>query len=221
MKVAIVGTAPQWQEAPFEDTSWKIWGVSGLFPAAPRINRLYEIHDLKTYEAGVKPREGFEEFALSMKEHFFCHPDLPFPEATKYDFEKRLKHFGPYFTSSVGWMIADAILEGAEEIGIWGVNMAHETEYGYQKPGCTFLLGWARALGIKITIPDTSELLAAPWIYAYQPKPPVLIANEDRKEKYRQNIKLAEQNMMNAVKDKAFCEGVIHNIEHFEKNWGA
>jgi hypothetical protein len=66
--------------------------------------------------------------------------------------------YGDYFNSSVGFMLALAIHEGAEEIAIYGVDMRADEEYGYQRPNCEYLIGLARGKGIKVHIPDVCPL---------------------------------------------------------------
>jgi hypothetical protein len=62
-------------------------------------------------------------------------------------------------------MIALAILEGFEEIHIYGVNMSHFTEYQIQKPSVEYYLGLAKGLGIKIYVPPVSDLLKSNFLY--------------------------------------------------------
>jgi hypothetical protein len=69
-------------------------------------------------------------------------------------------------------MLALAISEGFEEIGVWGVDMIHDSEYGYQKPSGSFWLGVAKGRGIKVTLPVESALLANEgYVYGYDPLP--------------------------------------------------
>lgn len=85
-----------------------------------------------------------------------------------------------YFTNSISWMLALAIMElvpggagtqavAGAELGVWGVDMMMSggagSEYGYQRPSCEWLLGWARAAGIKVVIPDESDLLHTAFTY--------------------------------------------------------
>src|SRR5690606_6566767 len=44
-----------------------------------------------------------------------------------------------YFTSSFSYMLAHAILEGVDEIGIWGVDLVTDEEYTRQRPAAEFL----------------------------------------------------------------------------------
>lgn len=80
-----------------------------------------------------------------------------------------------YYTNSVAWMAAFAILQmhaadgsavapGAE-LGVWGIDMAVATEYGRQRPSCEFYLGIAAGCGILVTLPTTTDLLKCAALY--------------------------------------------------------
>lgn len=82
--------------------------------------------------------------------------------------------------SSIGYMLAFAIVELGDQrhkphdqrdrLGLWGVEMAAEGEYGYQKPNCEALLGYALGLGIDVVLPARCALMKAPGAYGYQPR---------------------------------------------------
>jgi hypothetical protein len=76
-----------------------------------------------------------------------------------YPFDQVAATTGAYWNSSIAYMLALAIHEGAEEIAIYGVDMKGDDEYGYQKPNMEYLIGLAIGRGIKVTIPDASPLL--------------------------------------------------------------
>src|ERR1019366_5808825 len=73
--------------------------------------------------------------------------------------------FGRYISSSVSWMLACAILSRPEAIGLWGVDMAMEGEYAYQKGSCEFFMGVALGAGIAVTIPKATDLLKSGGLY--------------------------------------------------------
>lgn len=87
----------------------------------------------------------YEEIPLSM----------PFP------IEECKKKFGqPYFSNTIGYMIAFALLKGAKEIHMFGVNQASQSEFGIEKAATEYWLGVANGMGVKIIISgDKSELL--------------------------------------------------------------
>lgn len=79
-----------------------------------------------------------------------------------------------YLTNSISYMLALAIVEGYEEIGVWGVDMAvsselrGKNEYSWQRPSCEFFLGWAAGMGVKVYIPPTADLLKCRNLYGFE-----------------------------------------------------
>jgi len=90
----------------------------------------------------------------------FKYEEIPLSE--EFPLEACVKRFGtPYFSNTICYMIAYALLEGAEEIALYGINQASSSEYFYEKAGVEYWLGIANGMGVKITINgDKSELLA-------------------------------------------------------------
>jgi hypothetical protein len=174
-KIAILGFSESTMDlAPYHDPSWAIWGENQLYRFLPRATRWYEMHadPLADQVAGTDYAAWMRAcpIPLVMLER---HP--AYPSSVRYPIDERVAQFGEYFASSIAYMIADAIAEGAEEIGVWGVDMIHESEYGYQKPSCEALLYYAKGAGIKVTIPEQSALLKpyglSGWRYGYHPMP--------------------------------------------------
>lgn len=111
-------------------------------------------------------------------------PRPEMPDAKILDREAMFKYFSldgdkpnKYFTNSISWMLGKAIMdlapdgqavEGAE-IGVYGVDMmmagGEGSEYGYQRPSCEFFLGVAQGKGIKVRIPNASDLLKTAFQY--------------------------------------------------------
>lgn len=50
-------------------------------------------------------------------------------------------------------------------IGVYGVDMAVQTEYGAQRPSCEYFIGVAEGLGFKVQMPTQTDLLAASHLY--------------------------------------------------------
>ena len=90
------------------------------------------------------------------------------PESVFYPVEKIVEVFGPYFSSTISWLIALAIYEGCDELGLWGVDMIGEGEYNYQRAGCEHYLGIAKGKGIKVTLPPQCPLLRAERMYGFE-----------------------------------------------------
>lgn len=78
---------------------------------------------------------------------------------------------GPdYEVSTPSWMLMQAIVEGYQEIHVYGIHLATEWEYVQQRPNFEFLLGIAAGKGIKIVLPDSAPICKASYRYAFEPK---------------------------------------------------
>ncbi len=177
-KVAIVGFAESWKDAPFQDASIEIWGLNELHKYVPRWNRWFELHDDETL--GVTKRdltEGEQKrhldwLASQPKEKpIYMQPrfcDGRFPGAVPYPLDAMIQEYGRYFTSSIGYMLALAISEGYQWIGLYGVDLASDQEYPGQRPNAEYFIGIARGRGIPVEIAKTSALLKAGHLYGYE-----------------------------------------------------
>lgn len=187
-RIAIVGCSDSKDAAPYGDTSWEIWAMNNAYAHVTRRNIWFEIHPIKLEKGkyyrrklirpGVfkymtefrgAPMESYMEelAALDIPVYMQKHWDI-IPKSIAYPLEKVIKTFGKYFTNSVSYMIALAILEKPTEIGAYGVDMATGSEYGPQRPSCEFFLGVAAGMGIKITIPKSADLLKTKFLYGFQ-----------------------------------------------------
>ena len=75
-----------------------------------------------------------------------------------------------YGTNTVTYRILLAIHLGATHIGVWGVDMAVDTEYHYQRPSCEWALGYAMGLGIDVYVPAEADLLKTIHLYGFEEK---------------------------------------------------
>lgn len=65
--------------------------------------------------------------------------------------------------STIAYMMDVAISREPEEIGLYGISMAGDEEYSYQRPNMQYLVGLARGRGIKVTIHPASRLFSSQW----------------------------------------------------------
>lgn len=187
-KVAIVGFASSSRlKAPYGDQAWEVWGENQLYRFIPRATRWFEIHPHEgpySYLADMVPNTDYPKWMRELPIPLYMVSQKPeFPQSITYPMQQLIDEFGladmrpdakkkGYFHSSVDYMIALAISEGFEEIGVWGIDMTHDTEWGYQKPSGSFWLGVARGRGIKVTVPVESALLKNDgYAYGYDPLP--------------------------------------------------
>ncbi len=187
-KVAIVGFASSSRlKAPYTDNSWEVWGMNQLYRFVPRATRWWELHPHEgpgSYLMDEVPGTNYMKWLSECPVPLYMvsrHPKIP--KSIEYPLDQIIEEFKlhdvrpdmkgkGYFHSSVDYMLALAISEGFEEIGVWGVDMAHDTEYGYQKPSGSFWIGVAKGRGVKVTLPVESALLNNQgYRYGYDPMP--------------------------------------------------
>lgn len=72
-----------------------------------------------------------------------------------------------FYTCTVDYALALAIHKGYERILIYGIEMASDTEYTYQRDGVFFWLGLARGRGIDVVVHAESQLFDKP-LYGYE-----------------------------------------------------
>lgn len=168
-RVAIVGGASSRVDAPYDDPSWEIWTFSSLRLPTPRITRWFEIHaipDLRQQLGRGSPkRRSFREYMQFLRS-LPCpvymqevHPSIP--NSVRYPIEEVVARFGRCFSSTASYLIALAILEGFETIGVWGVHLTQGKPYIHQRPGVEYLLGVARRMGRDVYVPPASPLRIA------------------------------------------------------------
>lgn len=58
-----------------------------------------------------------------------------------------------WYNSSPAYMVALAIHEGAEAIGLYGIDVLDDSEFSYESPCLEYLLGYAAGKGIEIITP--------------------------------------------------------------------
>ncbi|MFA5212841.1 MAG: hypothetical protein WC406_05890 [Methanoregula sp.] len=88
--------------------------------------------------------------------------------------EKRGLTGSRYLTNSISYMVAYALFEGAvtghqwTQINIYGVDMAVGDEYIAQRPSCEYWIGIAEGMGVKVFIPNASDLCKTTFLYAWE-----------------------------------------------------
>jgi hypothetical protein len=158
-KVAIVGGAGTNVLAPFRQEDWEIWGLPWI--SYPRVTRFFEIHEEAFYTGPDEQRDGV------VAENAEKWPDVPvyctasrahaFKNPVLYPLEE-LKQSIPtlFLEDSVAHMIALAIHEKVDEIGLYGVHMMGA--YASHRPSVTYLVGVAEGRGIKVHVAPGSPL---------------------------------------------------------------
>jgi hypothetical protein len=227
-KVAIVGFAPSSMtdvQFLFNDPDFEIWGLNQLYIAFPKIvqhaTRWFQIHDRKSYDQTVQRDHSHHEW-LAKQRAFPIYmqrrePDIP--ASVPFPKEKILSMFRRYFTNSISWEIALAIYEGFEEIHIYGVDMAQSSEYSYERPSVEYFCGFAEGRGIKLVIPEKSDLLKSIFLYPFDNTAPFRAKIEARRMELRNqisNLALQEQNIRD---HRMQLIGANENMNYIMQSW--
>ncbi len=168
--VAIVGFSETSRgEAPWGDAeSWpELWlcnrGVCQ--PWATRWSRHFDPHLLSWTETNFTPdlfREYVEFLSRDHGDRLIYLParEVAIPNSVAIPVGHLVAFIGRrYLTNAISYQIALALLLGAKRIGLWGIDLRSDTEYGFEKPAIEYLLGLAQGKGVEIVLPDRCSLL--------------------------------------------------------------
>lgn len=212
-RVAIVGTAQSWVKTPWTDTGLHIRSLNDAYrmKGFVRADAWYDLHPLDKF---YHPVEGQQVYAHEIPPGHYCrpadhltwlagqsipvflHPDYAaqypaaaaWPHARVFPKTEIEGHFGRYFTSSPGWMMGQALMDGVKELHIYGIHLATEAEYVEQRPNfemlCGALLGRGkRTISVKgglrryetsdgiLVLPEDAPVLQSSFQYAFDTRP--------------------------------------------------
>lgn len=235
-KVCIIGTATSSKMlAPYSDPSWTIWGTSpgnsgdpGVPNALPRLadawiemhaNFLWPEYRQLYGEAYVKWL-GEKQFPVAAPIDIPQYKAL-FPRATQFPWRELVMEFGPYFfTSTFAWAMAYAIHQGVKEISLYGVDMSSKDEYIQQRPGGQYFIMMALGRGIRVSIPDESDLLQPPPLYGIHDSTPMGRKAASRKQEILGRIAQCDQALAQAGAQKTYLQGALEDLEYHSAIWG-
>ena len=219
-RIALVGTAQStMHDAPFADESWEIWTLGAGIEFCKRIDKLFEIHTQHVLEA-ANSWEGLFPTMEKMEEKLILgHKNPLLPKATIFPLHDIVTKYGQYFTSSIAYMIAYAIEQEPDAIGLWGIDMMGDEEYAGQRACCEYLLGFARAKNITLVLADQSPLLQAERLYGFEHTRLSAGINIMRRE-LNEAIAKATQTERDAYSQRRFYEGQLAAITNFHRRYG-
>jgi hypothetical protein len=167
-KVAIIGKCSSTRaDAPIFQDDWEVWALA--WDPLPVCHRYFEVHaNWRNFRGNDEDAAVHRRWMMGLKCPVYMREvEEDIPTSVAYPFDDVAKMVGnsnmgwPYIESSIGFMLALAILEKVPRIGIWGVDMGTTTEYAYQRPNMEYLVGFARGRGSKVFIPKDSALLSS------------------------------------------------------------
>jgi hypothetical protein len=245
-KISIVGFATgSAHKAPFADEQVETWGINQLWKQLPdrRWTRWFELHSLYDFYHANPGHQDFlrqlagkdvpvyvreQDYALALE--WGITSAQPFPHRVL------LEQFRPYFTNTISWLVALAILmrqsdgSHASELSLYGVDMAQDhllaAEYSEQRPSCEYFLGIAEATLASLVIPNGCDLLAATHLYGYDDSGRTLEKMSSRfvelganKEQVTQQVAQLKAQVAQGEGTLAALQGAQQEITYWRKNW--
>ena len=241
-KVAIVGFAGSRDQAPFDNPEYEIWTVNNLHGFVPRQDRIFQVHQRWEWTPGYgNPAEhgilteDHLEYLKTCGIPVYCVDKFDdIPTSIRFPIEKMTEEFGVqrtghenpdhkdgYWTNSISMMIALAVYEKFKVIEIYGVDMAVDSEYHYQRPSCEYYIGIAKGRGIDVRLPAESDLLKTRFTYGFE---------NDKIDAWKKKIEWTIKSMtqrkiesdrvirnQQSVSDK--YEGAISAVQEMDKTW--
>ncbi len=165
MRVNLVGGAfSSAHLAPTDSPSW-VCGEHYEKYKHLNVSRIYEIHK-RVF------REGYIEVLLDSGVDVVMAEGTPYKGAKEFDFERSKDLIGrTYLTSTMSYMMSDAIADGYDEIYLYGITLSADSEYFSQRPCMEWWAGFAEGHGIKIEVPENCPLSKSDKIYGLDCEP--------------------------------------------------
>ncbi len=233
-KVSIVGFAPSSMmdvQYVWDDPDMEVWGLNQLYIAwrgtnlqdmfLSKCTRWFQIHHKHSYEAAVGRDHSHHKW-LAQRNTFPIYmqqkeEDVPF--SIPFPVKEMLQKFRRYFTNSISWEIALAIYEGFEEIHLYGVDMAMDSEYEFERPSVEYFLGYAEGANIKLVIPGKCDILKSVWLYPFEDDAPLREKLQARRAELRGRINQEGMQEQNSHDTKLHLLGALENIRYIEGQW--
>ena len=174
-KVCIVGYAENSRHlAWYDDPDCEVWGVNQLYRFIPRADRWFQLH--QNWNNPEYWAQGTDQAAWLQQAQcpiYMVEADPTIPMSLPYpkDWVKSELKCHEYFTSTIAFMLALAIAEGFQSIGMYGIDLIIGREYQFEKACVEFYFGIAHARVIEYHLPPNSALLWQSHTYGYETEP--------------------------------------------------
>jgi len=189
--------------------------------------QMHSLQDLnQRYAHNKEWMKGEKDFPIITQHKYdWC------PNSVEYPLQEVIAQFGDYFTNSISYEIAWAILESAayqeggwETIQLRGIDMAtsqdiQNAEFYHQRPSVELFIGIARGLGLEVDIPTQSDILKSCRLYGYEGSYKIQDKMRNRMDEIVKRRMAAEQQMDQARALYHGAVGALQDIEYWYRNW--
>ena len=219
-KIAILGSAPSSKAlAPFSDPSWEMWVCSNANSDLPRADVVFELHDVEIFEA-MPQLAGYMDWLKHQKKVYMIEKLDRYPTSEEYPKARMIEKFGPYFfSSSIAWMMALAIDQKPDTIGLFGIDMTASEEYAFQRPGCQYFIQKCLDLGIKLIVPPQSDIAQPAPLYGYKEADRNYRKAFVRRQELQERLNEEMTKIREATKVRMHIEGALDDLEYHIQTW--
>jgi hypothetical protein len=187
----------------------------------PRIDAWFELHVNLLWPEYKSYGEPYIRWLREQRFPVVCWDQRYLANAVIFPRRELVHRFGPFFFSSTfAWMMAYAINVGVEELGLFGVDMSSKDEYIQQRPGGHYFIQRAQEAGIKVVIPDESDLMQPPPLYGYCEVTPYARKMAAREKEVRDRIAQTEPQASQFQQQTIYLRGALENMEYMRQVWG-
>ena len=172
MKVALLGTAPGWEQALDLDQTWELWGLNEGYLRDPalltRCSRWFELHGYTPLTKARRRPEHWGKLATFAGPVYTLFQLPGIPNAVRFPIEA-VAAIRDYFACTFAYQIGLALSEGVTEYGLYGTPLTGAREALVERPCVEWWNGYAEGRGVKVTIVHESDvgLGRQPYRYAF------------------------------------------------------
>ncbi len=219
-KIAVMGSASSSAGlTPFNDPEWEIWSCSPANKHIPRCDIWFELHNPE-----LKVREGLLEWMQWLKTQpvvYMQQAYSGYPGARRYPLEAIVDKWGPYlWTSQLAFMLALAIEQEPASIGVFGVDMAANSEYNQQRLACqVFLYHIMTKTDIQLHIPPESDILEPAPFYGYCESSRQWRKYYARKQELQNRINALQADVVAKDAEAKHLVGAMDDMEYHLAHW--
>ena len=176
-KLAILGATLSIQYTPWHDPSWILAAHPCCRPNCKREPDWY--FDLHRPECFTKPKgwnPTYHDWLKRLQTPIFMQAEWPeIPMSVRYPMERIVAEFRSsatgrgYFTNHVAYMIALAMTENVDTIGLFGCQYSADTEHGVQRGSAEYWMGRFEQAGGRLVVSSPNNILSQPrGYYGYE-----------------------------------------------------
>jgi hypothetical protein len=189
-------------------------------PEKRNITRWFQIHHRHSYDQTIGRDHSHHEWLQMQKDFpiYMMEREKDVPASCAFPKDQLLDMFPRrYFTNSISWEIALAIYENFKKIYVYGVDMAQDSEYEFERPSVEYFCGYAEGKGIQLVIPEKSDLLKAGFLYPFEDSSPIKTKLQSRRQELRQRMNNAAAVEQNSRDERMQLLGALENMNYVER----